>query len=60
MKVGDLVTVHPLAENFYLIVGISPDKECEAMGLCWYLYNEEIGVQTMYEKWIEVISEVGS
>ena len=57
MKVGDLVIVHPLSENTYLIVGLSPEKKCNTMGLCWHLYNERIGVQIMYEKWMEVINE---
>lgn len=58
MKVGDLVTVHPYAQNSYLVVGIRDRGECVSMGKLWLLYNENIGIQPMYEKWIEVLTGV--
>ena len=56
MKVGDLVTVQPLAENSYIVVGLKNGRECSTMGKLWLLYNEDIGIQPMYEKWIEVLT----
>ena len=58
MKVGDLVVVHPHAQNSYIVVGVRGHGECDSMGKLWLLYNENIGIQPMYEKWIEVISGV--
>jgi len=57
VKVGDLVTVHPLAEGLYILVALDQKEPDADMGSLWHLYSEEIGVSTMYEKWIEVINE---
>ena len=57
MKVGDLVTVHPLAEGLYILVALDKKEPAGTMGSLWHLYGEGIGVSTMYEKWIEVLSE---
>tara|TARA_Y100001963_G_scaffold140501_1_gene207600 strand:- start:373 stop:564 length:192 start_codon:yes stop_codon:yes gene_type:complete len=57
MKIGDLVTVHPAACSVYILVGEKAGGECVTMGKLWLLYNKRIGIQPMYEKWIEVISE---
>ena len=57
MKIGNIVTVKPASSNIYLIVGRGPYDDDEHLGKCWLLYNEEVGIQPMHEKWIEVISE---
>ena len=56
MKVGDLVMVQPFDKNSYIVVGVRDYGECDAMGKLWLLYSENIGIQPMYEKWIEVIT----
>ena len=58
MKLGDLVRVHPACASTYVIVGEKHRKANNHMGRLWLLYNEEIGVQTMYEIWIEVINKI--
>ena len=56
MKVGDLITVHPAADALYLIVGRGDmSRDDIELGKLWLVFGEEIGVRTMYEKWIEVI-----
>ena len=67
MKVGDLVVVKPAEEGFYLIVGEDPERENNrqfqsgALGRLYHLYDPIEGcVRDMHEKWMEVVSEVGS
>ena len=55
MKVGDLVTVVPARETTYLVVSACPRKDDNYLGKCWMLYNVDIGVQLMHEKWMEYI-----
>ena len=55
MNIGDLVPVTPAKDNVYIVVGSRPDDDDEYLGRCWMLYNENIGVQRMHEKWIEVV-----
>jgi hypothetical protein len=64
MKVGDLVTVLPAGESMYLVVEYLQPADTrsdrEELGPLWALYNEELGIGKMHEKWMEIISEVGS
>jgi len=64
VKVGDLVTVLPARGSTYLVVKYlrpaGDSFEREDLGPLWMLYNEEIGIGKMHEKWMEIISEVGS
>jgi len=56
VNIGDLVTVHPSASSIYVVVGEEYQRGNDhTMGRLWLLYNEEIGIQAMYEKWIQVI-----
>ena len=58
IKVGDLVTVQPLDENLYLVVALArAEPDSSKVGSLWSLYGPHIGVQPMYEKWIEVVHE---
>ena len=65
MKVGDLVKVNPAKIGTFVIVNevkdqeISwPDRDGIAPGKLWELYDPEIGeINTMYERWIEVVNE---
>ena len=74
MKIGDLVTVKPAKIGCYLIVGEDPARENNVpthtgivLGKMYQLYGQEDTdvstkwiVPDMHEKWMEVISEVGS
>ena len=74
MKIGDLVTVKPGKIGCYLIVGEDPDRENNVpnptgvvLGKMYQLYGQDglddptkMIVADMHEKWMEVISEVGS
>lgn len=66
MKVGSLVTVCPARESLYLVLGVLPDQEINwpssqdgiPLGRLWELYESSgQGTKTMYEKFIEVVSE---
>jgi len=62
MKPGDLVTVLPAGDSAYLVIDLCREagtlEAQEALGPIWDLYNEEVGVSKMHEKWMEVINEI--
>jgi hypothetical protein len=60
MKVGDLVTVLPAEAGIFLVIK-GPQlahhrPEQENLGPLWILYNEELGIAKMHEKWIKIIN----
>ena len=60
MKVGDLVTIHPYAKHFYLVVRLmcENNKTIPESGRLWEMYDPVTGNHfPMTEKFIEVISE---
>ena len=64
MKIGDLVKIKlPSSKGLYLVLGRTDNIELETLSSdrCWKLYGywySELQVFDMYEKWLEIISEV--
>ena len=62
MKVGDLVTVGPAADDVYLVLAFlryaNAPEEQEQLGSLWLLHNaDENSGMVMHEKWLWVVGE---
>lgn len=65
MRVGDLVTVGPAAENVYLVLAFlrtaNTLEEQSQLGSLWLLHNPDDNTDmAMHEKWMWPVGSVGN